>query len=289
MRVHIVTDSSAQFAHPQVVLQYPVTIVPNKIEVAGKTYHEGQDLSADKAIDLVQNQEIPPKLIAPTIDEYAEVYTRLAYHQDVLLSIHTSRELSDSYVNAKAAAKQLEGHVRVHVIDSRTLDAAQGMIVRAAARAVDVIDDEEDLIQAVRGAVERTYAIYFTETTHYLVHNNLMDASTAILNAMHNTMPILSLEDGHIVTTEKVRTRNQAIDRMLEFVVEFDTIDDALILQPRAFMNEHTRNLQDRLSQEFPERHFPHTIYSSSLATLIGADATGLVILEGDEENKDNT
>jgi fatty acid-binding protein DegV len=79
---------------------------------------------------------------------------------------------------------------------------------------------------------------------------------------------------------EKVRTRVQAIERLVEFAVEFTEIDDAVIVQHKPFLSEQTRMLQDRLTIEFPGRVFPHALYGPSLAALIGVDAMGLVVLE---------
>lgn len=287
MRVHIVTDSSAHFAHPQIAAQYPITVVPNKLVIAGKEYREGVDITVERALELIAHQPKPPRVIAPSVDDFAAVYTRLAYHYDALISIHASRELMDSYKNAQTAARQLEGHIKVHVIDSGTLDAAQGMVVRAAARMVmneyTETLDVEATVRDVRSAADRAFAVYYVEKLDYIMLNGLMSRSHAILSALNTTIPLLSVEDGVLVTIEKMRNRAQATDRLIEFATEFEVLDDVLILQSGTFLSEHTRNLQDRLSQEFPERHFPHAIYSASLAALIGADATGLALLEGDK------
>ena len=93
-----------------------------------------------------------------------------------------------------------------------------------------------------------------------------------------------NLEDGKLVVTEKVRSRAQAIDRMVEFLVEFDELDDAMIVQNRTHITEQARLLQDRLSVEFPGRHFPYTMYGMALAVMIGGDATGVVVLEKETE-----
>jgi DegV family protein with EDD domain len=288
LQVHIVTDSSAHFAHPQVAAQYPITVVPNTLMIAGKAYREGVDITAERAIELLAHQPKPPQVVAPTVDAFATAYTRLAHHQDAVISIHTSRELTDSYINGQRAARQLEGHVKVYVIDSCTLDAAQGMIVRFAARAVkDGVADTATLdaiVRDVRSTVERAFAVYYVESMDYLMQNGLLSRAHAVLSAMNQTMPLLSVEDGMLVTMEKVRSRSQATDRLIEFATEFEAIEDVLILQPGTFLSEHTRNLQDRLSQEFPDKHFPHAVYSASLAAIIGADATGLALLEGEED-----
>jgi DegV family protein with EDD domain len=291
LQTHIVTDSSAHFAHPQLTSQYPVTVVPNVLHIAGEDYREGVDLTAEQALELIAHQITPPTITPPSVDDYVAVYTHLAHFNDAIVSIHTSRDISDSWKNARAAAQQLEDHVKIAVIDSRTIDAAQGMVVRAATRIIEETDDMDDIIKAVRGATERVYCIYYVESLDYLMRNNLMAPSHALLSAVHKTMPLITVEDGLILAMEKIRTRSQAIDRLVDFAIEFVDLEDALILHHRMHMSEQTRALSDRLSSEFPSKHFPHTVYSPSLAALIGADATGLVILEEawDDDDMDKT
>ncbi|MEM6280688.1 MAG: DegV family protein [Chloroflexota bacterium] len=287
MRIHIVTDSGAHFAHPQIASQYPMTTVPNTLVIGGQAYREGVDLTAEKLLHLIGQQSKPPRVQPPSVDEYVAVYTRLAYHHDAIISVHMSREMSDSWKNAQAAAKQLEGHVQIHVIDSMMLDGAQGMVVRAAVRAIEKYDDVETIVRVVRGAADRAYAIYYVERPDFIAQQGILSRSHAVLSAMTGTIPVVSIEDGVIVPIEKVRTRSQAIDRLVEFVVEFEDVEDALILQPGAFMSEHTRNLQDRLTAEFPGKHFPHAVYSPTLAAYLGTHATGLVVLESEIDDED--
>jgi fatty acid-binding protein DegV len=102
---------------------------------------------------------------------------------------------------------------------------------------------------------------------------------------MLGVRPFLSIEDGEPVIIEKVKSRSQGIDRIIEFLGEFDTLDDAMIVQNRTQITEQTRSLQDRLSLEFPGRHFPYSIYCAALAVLLGGDVTGVVVLETEIES----
>jgi fatty acid-binding protein DegV len=81
---------------------------------------------------------------------------------------------------------------------------------------------------------------------------------------------------------EKVRTRAQAVERLVEFLVEFANLDEAFIVQPRPHLGETGRLLQDRLATDAPQRQFPHTLYGAALARWIGTEALGVVVLESD-------
>jgi len=286
-KIHIVTDSGARFSNPRLIKHYPVTIIPNEIEIAGKRYKEDVDLTTEEMLALIVNEKTPPKVIPPSENDYAEVFSRLSYHCDVVISIHPSRELSNSWQNGRRAAQQVSGQCEIAVVDSQSLCAGQGMLVRVAARAAQECDTVEDIIQAVRGAVDRIYSVYYVEELDYLRLNRIMKPSHAILSTKLGIKPFVSLEEGNLIVIEKVRTRSQAIERLVEFLVEFIELDDAVILQHRHSISEETRLLQDRLSIEFPGQHFPFVMYSGTMASYLGSSATGIVVLEKEVDDID--
>jgi DegV family protein with EDD domain len=283
-KYHIVSDSGARFSNPRMLQQYPVTIVPYVLDFGGNLYREDIDMSGDEMLRLIKSQSKPPKLDAPTTEDYAKLYTNLSRTYDSVISIHTSRELTKSWENARRAAQQVKDSIEIEVVDSRSVCAGQGMLVRVAGQAVTDQLSFEDAVTKVRGAVDRLYSVYFVETLDFLQQNAILSDSRAILGAMLNIKPFISMEEGKPVVTEKVRTRSQAIDRMVEFLVEFEGLDDAMIVQNRTHITEQARILQDRLSSEFPGRHFPYAMYGAVLGVLLGGDATGVVVLESEIE-----
>lgn len=282
MNIQIVTDSCA---HGQ--LPANITVVANTLSLQGKTYREGVDLSPEEALKLFSRQPYAPLIHVPTQEDYLAIYERLARDADAILSIHASREILPSWQNARAAAKQMAGRCEVEVIDSRTISAGQGILVRLAAKSLEGGASFEETVRVLRGAVERIYSVYYVESTEFLMQNQIMSPSHSILGMMLNLKPVLTVEEGRLAPMEKVKTRTQAIDRIAEFAVEFLAFDDAVVVQHRAGGNDPSRMLYDRLNADFPNQQFPNTLYGASLAALIGTEATGLVILESEESEND--
>lgn len=287
-RTCIVTDSGARFASPHFVQQNAVTVVPNRINIGGKLYREGVDLKTDEALRLIASLDTAPQLVPPSVAEYVEVYRRLSRSHDAIISVHMSGQLSESWRNAKTAAEQFAGHCDIAVIDSRSLCVGQGLLVQVAARTIQSVPLFDDVVSAVRGAVERVYAVYYTESLHYLMQRQIMSESHVALGSLLGIKPFLALEDGSLIVIEKVRTRGQAVERLVEFLVEFTDLEEAVIVQHKAHISEPTRMLQDRLSVEFPGRYFPYTTYGASMAAFIGVDATGIVVLEQEASGFDD-
>jgi DegV family protein with EDD domain len=282
LNVHIITDSGAHFTDLRFVQQNPVTVVPNKLDIGGKSYYEGVDLDAESALRFIAAQPKPPVLTPPSVTDYVQAYNKAARTADVILSIHASREIYGSWSNARKAAQQVSAHNRIAVIDSQSLCVGQGMLVQAAADAAKTEQTMDDLVRKVRGVVERIYSVYYVESIDYLLHNKLISVSHGILGAMLGIRPFLTIENGRLTPIEKVRTRMQAIERLVEFIIEFTDLKDVMILQNKPEQTDQTRMIQDRLAAEFQGRDFPYSVYNASLAALIGTDATGLVILEED-------
>ena len=279
-RIHIVTDSGARFSNPRLVRHFPVTILPNIIDIAGKRYREGIDIETDEAFQLMAEQARPPLVEPPSEYDYAELYTRLSHVCDAIISVHPSRELSSSWQNGRLAAQQVSGSCEIAVIDSQSLCAGQGMLIRVAARAANEHDTIDEVIQAVRQAVNRIYSVYCVDTVDFLSANGIMHPSHAILSTHLGIKPFVSLEDGKIIVIEKVRTRAEVIERLVEFLIEFTELEDAVVLQDRQHITEETRVMQDRLALEFPGQHFPFTMYSATMASYLGTAATGVAVLE---------
>jgi len=280
-KIQIVTDSGAQFSNPAFLSQHAVTIVPNRIRIGDTLYVEGVDLSAEEALRLLARDiAAAPAVIAPSEADFAAVYDSLAADADAIISIHPSRSLFSSWHSASRAARQAAGHCEVVVIDSQSLAAGQGMLTQIAAEAVAQQVDFEEVVRLVRGAVERVYTVLYVETIGHLLQNRLISGSHALLGTLLGIKPFLTVENGCLAPTEKVRTRAQAVERLVEFVTEFTDIDDVIILQNKSYLTDQTRVVQERLALEFPGRTFPYAIYNASLAALVGPDALGIFILE---------
>jgi len=292
LKVHVVTDGCASFADPKFIENNPVTVLPNTLIVAGKSYREGVDISHDEALSLIAAHPDDHRIEVPKTEEYVRTYAALSKTHSAIISVHGSRELFPSWQRARVAAQQMIGSCKMLVVDSRSLCAAQGVLVQLAVKAARSIkapqggeatgleEDFDEIVRQVRGGTERLYSMYCTGSLGFLLRNKLLDASHRILGQMLNVKPLITFEDGELRTVEKVKTTGQMVDRLVEFAVEFEELEHTAIAQRSAELTETTLMIQDRLSVEFPAQSFPHTQCSTALTSLIGTDAIGVTVLE---------
>jgi DegV family protein with EDD domain len=282
-KVRIVVDSAADFTAPTIIERYHVSLVPHKIQFGAESYLDRQTLDAEGFFKRASREDVFPQLIAPTVEQYVEVFTSLSKDTDRILSLHTSRTLSASWQNAKLAADTFLGRCNITVVDSMTTTAGLGMLTELAARTAEQTTSLDDIVRLVRGAIPRIYTIFFVETLDYIRERALLGEAQAILGTMLGIKPFLTIEEGNLVTMEKVRTRSQAVDKLVEFVLEFGGIEQLVILQNSPYTTDTVRSLLDRLAAELGKRDFPTLVYGPTLACALGLDATGIVVLEKEE------
>ena len=285
-RVRIVTDSSAHFLDPAFVKQYRVEVVPLTIQIGNKAFREGVDLDSDTFFRLLNGTDTLATLLPPAMEDFAALYSRLNRETDQILSLHISRQMSDTWDQARAATKTLLGRCEIAVLDSMTTSVGLAMLVEAAARLAEDGFSLDEIVREVRALVPRVYAVFYADSLDYLRHNGLLSEAQSILGTMLNIKPFLTIEEGELIPMEKVRTQVQAVDKLVEFIAEFSAVEQLVILHSTPFPTDDSRLLLDRLAIEFPEQQFPMLAYRPSLATMIGTNGMGVVVFEGldDEE-----
>ncbi len=279
-KVHIITDSFALFTDPYFLQKEPVTVLPNRLSIAGKTYREGIDLSQEEMMRLMAKQPYAPAFEAPSTQDFKQAFEQAARSVSKILSIHPSRKVSKSYANALSAAEQLVGRIEIQVVDSGCFSAGQGMFIEYAAKLLKQSQDFEWLSTELRNAVERIYVMLYTDSLQHLVQNQLIEPSHQLLGEMLGIKPILTIEEGEIAVIEKTKTRGQLVEHIAEFVLEFADIEAAVIIQPRHPSFDFSRMLHEYLAVELPDVTLSSLIYGPSLASFIGDEGGGVIIFE---------
>jgi fatty acid-binding protein DegV len=129
--------------------------------------------------------------------------------------------------------------------------------------------------------IQRVYIVLVTDTLDYLEHSQLISPAQAILGAMLDIRPFLAIEEGNIIPMEKVRSRERAIDKLIEFANEFSDVEQIAILQSKPYPTQKTKALRERLQVIAPGHEFPVLLYGPLLASHIGPDGIGLIVYEG--------
>jgi len=280
-KFHVVTDSAA-YLPASLVETYDMDVVPMTIELDGKLYREGIDISPEDFLKKLQEAKNMPTIIAPPVKEWAQLYQKLVReHPYILVLVHSSR-LSDAFVNARAAINQVFGRARFWVVDTQTISFGQGVLVQEALKSIEEGMAPPDVVRQVRSMIPHIYAQFLMDRLDYLERFKRVGPAQAVLGTMLGIKPLLTMEDGELIPIEKVLEWEDGIEKLHDFVAEFLQIQQIAVIQHG--MDEQTALLLERLENSFEGLEFPVLPYGPTLATHLGPRALGIMVYEGIEQ-----
>lgn len=265
MKIGIVTDSTCDLPH-YFVEQHELEVIPSILVLDGREYLDGIGLSREDFYKRLPALRTQPTTAAPSMGDFASRYDSLLTRGvDHILSIHAAGTLTSILNIARQAAKEFAG--KVTVLDSTSLSLGLGFQVLAAAEAAA----EELGLQAALDAIEstrrrlRVYAAL--DTMENLRRSGRVPGAVAIIGGMLNIKPMIELANGEVKSIGRVRTTQQANEKMLDFLLQGGKYERLAILhtgaEPRArqFLNE----LMQKASQSVPR-----DILMVNVTTVIG-------------------
>jgi DegV family protein with EDD domain len=279
MSVRVVTDSTV-YLSPDLVRKLDITVVPFHLRIGDRNYLDGVNLDNDEFHHLVYEQGLQPSTSSPTVENFRRVYEGLNRKTSEIISIHLAETLSTTLNNAQQAAGMLLGQCHIETVDSKTVSLGLGILVEAAARAAAAGRPLDEIVRLVRGLVSQIYVVFFSESLAYLESGGRIGHAQALLGTILGIKPFLTLEEGEILPIEKVRTREQALEKLVEFVAEFDAIKQLAIVKGKANLTEETDQLIERLQGVFPGLEIPVISYGPVLASHIGPGTLGIIVQE---------
>jgi len=214
--VMIVTDSSA-YLPPNLVAAQPIRVIPLALNWDRQTYRDGVDIQATEFYNrLLKSSSLPSTSQIPPGDFENIIKELLAADYDVLL-LPISSGISGSYQSAASVVNNFPPG-RVVLLDTKLVSMALGCQVLAAARAAAAGANLTECKQTAQQAYGHIGVFFTVDTLKYLAAGGRINSAKRLLGAALDIKPILEIRDGKIELVNSVRTRNKAIDRMLQMV-----------------------------------------------------------------------
>jgi DegV family protein with EDD domain len=231
--MQIVTDSGTDLCLPPgQVAELNVHVVPLIVTLEGESYREGVDIQPDEFYRLLAATDSLPVTSQPSAGDFAEIYRRLAATDPDILSIHMTSGLSGTFNTAQAGA-ELVPEANVTHVDTKTLSAAAGWQVEAAARALKAGWPKErilDLIARIGAASDSAYTL---KELRYLIHGGRISHMKGLIASMLNIKPLIGVEkvNGTYVQLGQARTFKRAVDGLVDLIARQHTPGSALRVQ----------------------------------------------------------
>jgi len=282
--MQIVTDSGSDITIKDAKI-FNIHMLPLKIDLDGKSYKAGVDISPDEFFDLMDHASGMPVTSTPSIGEFQELYRELAKTDPEILSIHISSGLSATSNTAVQAAK-LVPEAKITVLDTLTLSAGTGWQVLAAAKMRDAGAKLPDILEKLRQiqAVTKTY--FSLPTLKYLIAGGRIGHLKGLLASLLGILPVIwvSNVDGKYYDVAKKRTFIKALEEIPNLILKDHPAGTVLQAQIcHASFPEGARMVKEALEKVFTLELLPDVNLGTALGAHTGRGLTGVIVAAKDQ------
>jgi len=252
--MQIVTDSGTDlWLPPEQAAELGIHVVPLIVTLEGKSYREGVDIEPQEFYRLLAAADSLPITSQPSAGEFAETYRRLAAKDPDILSIHITSGLSGTY-NAAQAGAQLVPEANITHVDTKTLSAAAGWQVEAAARAVKEGWGKEQVLALMDRISAASESMYTLNELKYLIHGGRISHMKGLIASVLNLKPLIGVEkvNGTYTQLGQVRTFKRALKELVNLMANQHAPGSALRVQVlHAYNPEGAAMLREQVDQRF--------------------------------------
>jgi DegV family protein with EDD domain len=210
--MHFVTDSGTDLAlSSEELRELNIHIVPLTVTLGAKTYREGLDIEPEEFYRRLGQTDNLPITSQPAPGELADLYRKLGSKHEIM-SIHISSGLSGT-VNGAQLAAEMVPEASVTVVDTKTLSAAAGWQVEAAARAARAGWSKERILTLIQHIGSQSDSLYTLKELKYLIHGGRIGHMRGLVASLLNIKPLIGIEKetGTYVQRGQARTFKRAL------------------------------------------------------------------------------
>ncbi|MEJ2210188.1 MAG: DegV family protein [Anaerolineae bacterium] len=229
----IVTDSGTDLLFPpERLAELDIHVVPLVVTLDGQSFRENVDIQSDEFYRLLAATDSLPTTSQPSAGDFAALYRQLATSDPDILSIHMTSGLSGT-LNAAQAGAKLVPEARITFVDTKTLSAAAGWQVEAAARALKAswpIRQVLALLERIGAASDSAYTL---QELKYLIHGGRISHMKGLIASILNLKPLIGVEkvNGTYVQLGQERSFKRAVKSLVDRIAERHAPGSALRVQ----------------------------------------------------------
>ena len=234
MTVAIVTDSGSDLT-PTQLREGKIRQVPLTVSFGDRSYLSPDELQPE---DFWRHLLAPgspfPHTAAASAGQFKRAFEEaFAEGADGIVCVCLGEKLSATLGSAQMAKEMLPGK-QIEVIDSRSACMAIGLLAirgaTLAARGVPAGHIAEQL-KHLRDSTDLFVAL---ETLDYLRKGGRISHAKAAIGGLLSVKPIVTVQDGLVVTADQPRTRARARERLLELMTDRPATELCVLYSPPA-------------------------------------------------------
>lgn len=218
-KIGIVTDSIADISE-EILDDQQITVIPISIICDSTQYLDKLTMTLDMFYKRLNEFKMNPTSAKPSSVDFERTFKTLMNHFDSIIGIFVSKKMSGTFETAlKVSEKLSESGYRISVIDSKLNSAAQGLLVKEAARLVNKELMHEEIVDELNKIKEKIKIFVSVNDLTPMIKGGRVSKVTGFILSKLKLKPVVSIDkNGNGIVFKKTLSRNQSIRKILEQV-----------------------------------------------------------------------
>ncbi len=243
--IKILVDSSADCNLQDEIIDL---MVPISVNIDGKEYQSGIDLTSDKFYELLQSANDFPRTSQPSPQAFIEIFEQAKNAGDQLIYLCLSSRLSGTYQGA-LIAKEMVDYDNIYIIDTLgvthiigVLAAFARSLINEGFEAGEIVDKCEEL----KGKIKLYAGV---DTLEYLYKGGRLSRASATVGELTGIKPIITVSDGRVEVVAKALGKARAMNTLLEKIKSHKINTDFPVYSLYTYGTENIEALEEKLKQ----------------------------------------
>ena len=256
MRKLVITSDSTCDLSKEILDEYDIKIVPLYINVDGKEYKDGVDITTLEMYNLVEEKNTSPKTAATSVGDFIEFFKQFTEKDCDVIYTGISSTMSVTFNNAKTAAEILnEDEERVFVVDSGNLSTGIGLLLLKACKAKNEGKTAKEVVEIMENTVPKVRSQFVVETLDYLHKGGRCNGVVKFIgNILKLRIQIEVFEKSMRVAKKTIGAMKKALTLMVQdYLNNFEKMDDEFVFVTHSEA-EDSKNFILKLLEPFKDK-----------------------------------
>ena len=194
--IALVTDSTCDLSQ-ELIDYYQINVVPLNLNFGDSHYIDKVTIQPSQFYDLLETHAEFPKTSQINEQAFTNLYSHLASHYDAIIAVHLTSQFSGTYANSLKAGKRIskEFNKPVHVIDSKNLSGALGLLVLKTARNIEAGESVESIVKSLEKDVIQTKIFVSVRDLKYMIKGGRVSKPKGLFASVLGLNPVISMDE----------------------------------------------------------------------------------------------
>lgn len=256
-KIKLLTDSGSDLKLP-VAERFGIRVIPITYSFDGETYLRSDvDESIDEFYSRLRSSENPPKTTQITPAQFADIFREEADNGfDTIIYTSLSGSASGTCQNAHIAAAEVaeERGCDIRIVDSQLYTCLYAQPVIHAAHMIEKGASPDEIEKFLNDACKDFNAVFVVDDLTHLKKGGRINSATLLFANMLDIKPILTIDGGLVVQSDKVRGEKRVNKKLIEMATSrCGDLNGKTVITVCADVPEKLGPLCDELKARFPD------------------------------------